>query len=1809
MMSRSIGLPCFLLLFSILRLELSWSQCAIPDAITIFDLPNNRPDTLNVSLIVDNAVNNDLASLSQGVCGVQLRFTHPFMKELSIELVSPSGQVVRLTGGNIVTTSTPFITWDVTFVPCSAAPNPDPGFNSTWENDQLWLSFTNYNGQYHPHDGCLEDFNAGSVNGTWTFRCIDFEDRGVGRLLDASIIFCEEDGVSCFACQLDPGNFNQDTIESCEGDTLLNISFDKIYNSHPPDSSLYAYSNIIFFENTLLSYDDFPRPSSWESGEYSVCGIQFALIDSLNIPPEGSQLTKDSLQNYFFTNGICAEISSECIHFKINATAEPSYLDTTICTGTFLVLGGDSLSLPGVYEVLIPNGVCDSLVVVTLTNQDFDTEIQSDKTTISCFDSLLIITGLYLGDTADNITYEWSTNDGFIVSDSDESELLISQEGQYTLWMSGNFDGLICYDTTHIIIGKDETFPDITFQVDTLNCIQNSVDVNIISSQPLIQEEWTAKNGSNFLLNPSGIRTQSSDVYIVTVRGLNDCVVIDSVFVPIDTIFFDPNFSADTLNCILDSVQIITTTQSNRNYTFLWSNVGMEYSNSVSPYVFTAGTFLTTITDSKNGCFREYAVDVFANNKPPQIFNIFIDTLTCDLPVVIPSFEVDSPISEFYWQGPGFVSTESNPEIINEGVYQLTLVSSQNGCDTTIFLEVVADNSPPDIDIIVDTLNCLKDTLNVTLLSNRAIRSINWIGPNGFLSNDQNPQIYDEGLYTVEVIAENGCITIDTVEIIKSVNRPFVELLADSLTCAVDSLQIEILEPYGDYTFLWSGNGLVNNDSAEPYVTQPGLYEVTVTDNGNGCTDKFEIFISDYRIFSDVELDIPVLTCFEDSVQVVLRNRDTKSMIYFKEGTRIEDISPFLTMIGTYFYEFTNIYDCLTSGSFELIRDDSLPQIFLDYGKIQCAQDSILVEVSSDIRINSFEWLSATGIKKLGSQVYWFEGGSYRVTAIGENGCTSTENFEIEYDTIAPQFTINPISALTCRDSVVVLTISTTDEYESLFWQPSNIFMDSLEVDSAGLYVATMKSDNNCETEQSVIVIENKDSPTFQSEATLINCDNQVSLLSVIPTSSFSEIRWDNDRNPIVIPINETSFSTSILGTYFFEIENDLGCVSSGQIEVLADLTKPNISGHPSENITCDNLCSALKVMSTDSLIRYVWNGPGLFNFVGNDSICVDSAGTYLLEVTGANYCTETIEFVVVKDNRIPQFQVLTDTLNCNKDTVSIGVFGEDDNLIFNWSGPDTFDTNSGRQLVTIPGVYTIVGTAPNGCSSTKEVAVVGDFARPQLEMDEEIILPCDSSLIQIGVESDLPLTNIIWIFPNGDVETTATISTDLTGDFIVLGSGVNGCLSDSVFFTIVPDKGDLGLSVDFDTLTCSQPMVSLTISSQRPLVVFTTITPEGTILVGDKIQVELSGPYIIEGIDSNGCIDVVEVFIPIDTLHPEILVDSSGQIMCENRSVILDASSSIEVGDLIGMWSTANGFIENRLDEWIIEVSEPGVYTLFVTNIKNGCSKTKEFWVEELPSNLNSLGSIITPPFCEQWPFGSIALNDINGSPPFNIHLNGKDEKEKIVFTQLKPGPYNFLVKDSNGCIFEETVIIPDVPDYQIMIKSSFLISLGDSLTLVPEFNEVIPPNSTLSWFLNDSLICENCLELTVFPTQNSLYKVVFSIDGFCEVFAEILIQVNRKMDTAIPNVFNPSSNQGNDKFYIPQTRGIESIEFVYIFDRWAENVFRAQNVRPGDATWGWDGTFKGKECQPGVYIVIAELTLIDGTLFKYQGDVTLIR
>jgi len=180
--------------------------------------------------------------------------------------------------------------------------------------------------------------------------------------------------------------------------------------------------------------------------------------------------------------------------------------------------------------------------------------------------------------------------------------------------------------------------------------------------------------------------------------------------------------------------------------------------------------------------------------------------------------------------------------------------------------------------------------------------------------------------------------------------------------------------------------------------------------------------------------------------------------------------------------------------------------------------------------------------------------------------------------------------------------------------------------------------------------------------------------------------------------------------------------------------------------------------------------------------------------------------------------------------------------------------------------------------------------------------------------------------------------------------------------------------------------------------------------------------------------------------------------------------------------------------------------------------------------------------------------------------------------------------------------------PDHEISVYRDTTITLGDSVDVSAD--AVLEGHNIYYFWQPPSLVkCQGC-PVTNIKTFNDLIVTVKATDEFnCEAAGMLEIRVDKQRPMFFPNVFSPNYDGVNDKFTGYGTYVVKSIEYLRIFNRWGALVWEKNDFAPNDENLGWDGTFKGKEVNPDVYVYLAKVTFIDDATFVYKGSVTVVR
>lgn len=202
---------------------------------------------------------------------------------------------------------------------------------------------------------------------------------------------------------------------------------------------------------------------------------------------------------------------------------------------------------------------------------------------------------------------------------------------------------------------------------------------------------------------------------------------------------------------------------------------------------------------------------------------------------------------------------------------------------------------------------------------------------------------------------------------------------------------------------------------------------------------------------------------------------------------------------------------------------------------------------------------------------------------------------------------------------------------------------------------------------------------------------------------------------------------------------------------------------------------------------------------------------------------------------------------------------------------------------------------------------------------------------------------------------------------------------------------------------------------------------------------------------------------------------------------------------------------------------------------------------------------------------------------------------------------------------------------------------NLGNNILLQGTFDEeIIKLNWSEYWGWNsgvDEYILERTLTKTipfvwedrgVFPEGQLSFNDTISIEevgneGICyrvtaredetDPFGNLNTAIsNRNCFTEnaivhIPNAFNPDGL--NEVFNIDGLFIDFKESRMEIYNRWGEEVFESDNLRPEEGIGGWDGTAKDSDevLSEGVYFYIVHVTGQDGQREMFKGEVHLVR
>ncbi|MEM9819739.1 MAG: hypothetical protein AAF985_01650, partial [Bacteroidota bacterium] len=1590
------------------------------------------PTTVDFDFEIDGALINDLSSPFQGVCGIAIEFRHSFIWKVEMTLTSPGGQSVNLIGPNIdppLGSFTGFAFWDILFLPCGDAVDPDTGFLPTWDNDQTWQTGGQYSGSYYPFAGCLGDFNTGAVNGTWTLSVTNSHGLYTGLVRDFRVIFCNELGLNCFNCDADAGDWSSLPNERfCQGDSLLNLTLTPQYNPSPPDPTLYDYRYLIAQSDVLVAIDSVPDLREFAGGTYQICGLSYLVEDSLSLPSINGVNTITELRTDLtsVTPNFCGQVSNDCIEVEIYPTR--STIRDTICAGETFFFGNIMADTTGVYyDTLTSSFAACTDSIVSLELEVIDTAlIQINE--ILCEGQIYQYrgvnyssTGVYLqqfpipnSDCDTTVRLDLVFNPA-VVSDIRDTicEGDFYQIGSDIFTMSGDYQ--IILPST---VDCDTT---IFLNLTVIDSIITTLEETICAGEQYsVGSQVFHTSGTYEILLPSFYSDCDSLVRL-------DLTVRDSLLTNLtDTICFGESVTIGTQQFGTTGIYDLRLDAFAQCDSFIQLNLTvidpintplMETICS-GDTLFVGDTILTTsgmyelVLESFQGCDSTVRVDL----------------------MVAPSIQTN--VQRTICQGDVVAIGDSIYN--NTGLFFTPLLSS-NQCDSIVALDLVVLNPTAQI-TFPDTLDCDQSTLVLQGNAPTSVANVSYqwthldnVGTGIVIgANTPNPLIDRGGQYELiitETYQNVSCTTTAIVEVLEDFDAPTLGVGGGTLTCTNPQVELSSSSSTAGLMYQWNGPNAFVSNLPNPLVTTPGNYQLTVTGD-NGCTNSAIAIVLDDLVDPDLIVQGDTINCTYPSAQLnaITTTVGVNYSWMGPNGFTSVLANPVVAVDGNYQVTITAPNGCTTTGSTQVREELVPPDFFIAFDSIDCNQSAILIEVNSNVIDLTYQWEGPAGfISNLPNPMVNLPG-DYFLTVTASNTCTVDTMITVIANLIPPDLQLTVTDTLDCLTPTVDITTISTASTLLYSWTGPNGFTSNLAnpvASAGGIYEVTVTSSNGCTNESSIQVETDISVPTIQLSEDTLSCNQQMLSLSSIVIPVPQSVAW---TGPNGFTSNQLSPQIDRPGIYNLEVTANNGCTTMASTTIELDTLRPDFD-LLGASLNCQQTTAQLQVLPLSEVEGYLWMGPNGFASTEQNPV-VALAGLYQVSAIAPNGCERIRSIEVMKDTIAPGVALLSDTIDCASSFFLLSASSNMANVTYQWEGPMGFSSNLNNPEVSEPGLYTLTVTAPNFCTTIIDTMVIADLTLPDL-MTQTDTINCENPIGVLQAFSTTSGVNYLWSGPNGFSSTETNPQVSEAGTYQVTVTGANACTT-SATLDVIAETDLPDITLTGGELTCDTTQIQLQSQSSLNDLTYSWSGPNGFSSAMAAPIVNLSGIYSLTVTAINGCQAVAETEVLENTSIPmvQLLEDT---LTCFKNTLLLQSNPS--EFDLHYQWSGPNGFVS--LDS-MPEISQAGTYGLTLT-ASNGCQTIEQVTIldDTTAPDISVLGDTLN---CAR---DSVQLQSQTSEVNLQYTWTGPSGFNASVadpFVDIA-GAYQLTVTASNGCTaITDTEVFSDfeVPDLMVLAMDS---------------------------------------------------------------------------------------------------------------------------------------------------------------------------
>jgi hydrogenase/urease accessory protein HupE/PKD repeat protein len=1204
-----------------------------------------------------------------------------------------------------------------------------------------------------------------------------------------------------------------------------------------------------------------------------------------------------------------------------------------------------------------------------------------------------------------------------------------------------------------------------------------------------------------------------------------------------------------------------------------------------------------TIT-AGTGCTSTAVVAV--NIPDPPVFNILPQTLTCAGTSIPAIAVITNDITEVKWffgdPGSGALNnsqgTSSFHQFATAGTYTVVATATNiSGCTSTRSISVnITPNTLSGSIAPSQSVICEGKTLLLTAPSGGAGATYLWAG--GLTTNTLVANA--EKTYTVTVSTPNGCTysTSKTIQVnpapdgeitaqIYNDNNQLVGIVEDQLeVCKGEDVFLQVRDN-GTYSYQWSGglgigdNQVFSEERGNLLPVGTYNYGVTITNATTGCTAITPQFTVEVNpVPEGFSATANQFCAGTPSIVSYAGPQPPTWQLFWNNG----EIGPSFTTNdpGRFFVKVINQYQCSAESNKVIIHPG--PNIAAIPGgcHTRCTPDTLCINPMPEI--TSWQWffegnpIAGATTPDLVAQ----QSGTYYVAVTDNNGCNAESaplNLTLftGYGDITTQVwsDVNNNGTIDAADTLI-------NGIPLHLWKNDTLQQNGTTLNGKAVF-ADIQAINYTVTVDSSEVSLFWDIIIGAQDAALVGCDSKAAAglllrkkacaipVSVINTSLCLGSSYD--YYGISIPAGSSQvFTTQNAQLCDSTVQVNVGILptaSSNRTEKVCPTGSFSFQGtaipvgtsqtfslvHPVTG--CDSMVTIQVVaLPTASSNRTEKVCPtGSYSFLGT-AIPVGTSQTFSLihPVTGCDSMV-TIQVVALptaSSNRTEKV-CPTGSFSFQGTAIPVGT-SQTFSLVHPVTGCDSMVT---IQVVALPTASSnrTEKVCPTGSYSFQGTAI--PVGTSQIFSLIHPVTGCDS-MVTIQVEA----------LPTASSNRTEKVCP--TGSYAFQGTAIP--VGTSQTFSLVHPVTGCDSMVTIQVVAYDIPSISLTVSACEGT---------GYMYNGSTVMAGTTKAFTLTNL-STGCDSIVNLSVtPLPLQTTDISVNICPDELYNYNGQALAAGQTYEYH-----FKTQQGECDS---------------TVFVT-------------VTAWPS---ATFDLLAKPSCAGTPTGAIEMTNLSGgTEPFTFSLENSNTswQNELKFNDLAPGTFKILAKDSNDCIFADSILVTSLQPLSLALPQTALIPCDTPFVL-------LQPNWTgdptgLEWLWNTGAttpkITVSDVGIFTLQAKNSCETVVRSTTVN---WADLPVD---QSIVYLPNVVAPEDENAVNAIFAPMFMpGIQVLSYkMEVFDRWGNLVSRST-----DSGNGWDtreAVRKQNMAATAVYIwwLTAEVEWC-GRQIKVQrkGDITVVR